>query len=132
MKITKLWLGTKVLDDGTPSFLLEDTHLALQWADWMTLTDEEGWPRATKPGDMFWSPLSVSGLEITFQNGCLVADNGEAKVRLKGVQLSSVLPSKDPLVASIVGMIQSPPEDVQTPVQGITGKCGMGGTNRVR
>jgi hypothetical protein len=119
MKITELWLGTEVLDDGTPSFLLEDAHLALQWADWMTLTDEEGWPRATKPGDIFWSPLSVAG-------------NGEAKLRLKGVQLSSVLPCKDPLVASIIGMIQSPPEDSQKPFHGITGKFGMGGTNRVR
>lgn len=133
MEITQFWLGTKVRDDGNLSDLLEDGYLALQHADWMTLTDEGGFPRATKPGDTFWCPFPVSGMEISLHNSCLIANDGTAELRLEQVDLSSVFPTADPLVAALIGMLQppheEPAEDIPTGKSdtGLSGSFGQGG-----
>jgi hypothetical protein len=133
MKITDFWLGTKVRDDGNLSDLLEDGYLALRYAHWMTLTDEAGFPRPTKPGDTFWCPISVNGVEIWLHGGCLIANDGTAELRLDQVDLSSVFPTADPLVAALIGMLQppheEPDEDIPTGKSdtGLSGSFGQGG-----
>lgn len=126
MKITKLWLGQEVLKDGNLSDVL-DGYLALQHANSMPPTDEEGWPRSIEPGDVFWSPISVHGVEISLSNGWLVATDGTAEVRLQDVDLSSVFATGDPSIASLLGMLKPPFEDRES--VSLTGKFGMGGTN---
>jgi len=122
-----------VLDDGNLSDLMENAYLALQHADWMTLTDEEGFPRATKPGDTLWRPFPVNGVELSLHDGCLVADDGTAELRLEHVDLSSVFPIADPLVASLIGMLQPPPEEPEAGIPtgrfdtSLSGSFGQGG-----
>jgi hypothetical protein len=133
MKITQFWLGTKVRDDGELSGLLEDGYLALQHADWMTLTDERGIPRATEPGDTFWCSFPVNGIEISLHNGCLMATDGTAELRLEQVDLSSVFPTADPLVTALIGMLQPPYEEPEDDIPagrfftGLRGSFGQGG-----
>ena len=133
VRIESIWLGTRVLDDGSFSDLLEDGYFALEHADWMDLRDGDGWPRATKPGDIFWESFPVIGAAITLHNGCLVADNGQTKVTLKEVDASSVLQTGDPLVASIIGMLFPPPDQSEVGSLsessgiGLTGSFGQGG-----
>lgn len=133
MRITTLWLGANVLADGTLSDAAEDNYVALQEADWMALTDGEGWPRASEPGDVFWMPFPVMGAEITLNKGSLVADDGETKVTLKNVDISSILCRGDSLVSALVHMLQWPPSESNgerlTPGfhVGLSGRFGQGG-----
>jgi hypothetical protein len=133
MKITQFWLGTKVRDDGNLSDSLEDGYVALQHADWMTLTDEAGFPRADKPGDTFWCPFPVSGMEVSLHKGCLMASDGTAELRLEQVDLSSIFPTADPLVAALIGMLQPPHEEPEEDIPtgrfdtGLSGSFGQGG-----
>jgi hypothetical protein len=80
--IKSLWIGTKVLSDGTFSDVLENGYVALQEADWMSVADEEGWPRRAEPGDIFWASFPVNGVTITLHKRCLLADDGDRKVRV--------------------------------------------------
>jgi hypothetical protein len=135
VKITTLWLGVKVLGDGTLSDAAEDNYLAFQEADWMALTDEEGWPRASEPGDVFWMPFPVMGADITLKNGSLVADDGETKITLKNVGISSVLCREDSLVSALVQMLEWPPREreeeslIPELCVGLSGRFGQGRTN---
>jgi hypothetical protein len=106
MRVRSLWIGTVVLADGT---LANAPHsVALQHADWMEITDEEGWPRATEPGDIFWAEVPVLGMDITLGERFLVAKNAETEIRLEDVDLFTILPTADTRVAALLNMLQAP------------------------
>lgn len=132
MKITKLWLGQEVLEDGSFSHVL-DSYLALQHANWMILTDKDGSPRATEPGDIFWGPILVSGVEICLSDGWLVATDGTTEVRLQDVDPSSVFATGDPSIAALLGMLQPPFEEPEAEIPtgrfdtGLSGSFGQRG-----
>lgn len=112
MRIMSLWIGTVVLADGK---LANAPHsVALQHADWMEITDEEGWPRVTEPGDIFWVELPVWGVDITLQEDCLVAKNAEAELRLEGVDLSTIFPAAN--------LLQPPPQKKSQELYGMYGQ----------
>jgi hypothetical protein len=123
MKITTLWLGVKILEDGKPSDAMQDWYVALQHAEWMTLTDCNGFPRPTEPGDIFWLPTPVLGVDVSLHNGRLVATDGTTEVKLEGVALSSILPGAEFLVSALIDMLWQPPDKVP----GLRGHFGTGG-----
>ncbi len=132
MKITTVWLGSTVVEDGTSegelSESFENSHIAFQHTEQMDLIDEEGWPRQSKPGDIFWTEVPVCGVEISLNNGVLRAvTKGRYDMTLEGVEPSSVLSAGDPFAMSLIKALQEPRDDLQPQIKGITGTFGMGG-----
>jgi hypothetical protein len=72
-------------------------------------------------------------MEVSLHTGCLMASDGTAELRLEQVDLSSIFPTADPLVAALIGMLQPPHEEPEEDIPtgrfdtGLSGSFGQGG-----